>query len=117
LDSGSTPWDWKLARDVRSGLCSPTCPRIESLSYSAPCRQLCALGGDYYDFVRLAHNRLALATGDASGKGLAAALNEGTLTSPFVRPLQCLGKASYSSSLGGSRLGKPRYASRRTQGE
>ena len=31
-------------------------------------------GGDFYDFVPLPRNRLALAVGDASGKGLAAAL-------------------------------------------
>ena len=32
------------------------------------------LGGDYYDFVPLAEGRLALAVGDASGKGLPAVL-------------------------------------------
>ena len=32
------------------------------------------LGGDCYDFVPLADKRLALTIGDASGKGLAAAL-------------------------------------------
>jgi sigma-B regulation protein RsbU (phosphoserine phosphatase) len=33
-----------------------------------------ALGGDFYDFVPLAGDRLAIAVGDASGKGLPAAL-------------------------------------------
>jgi len=49
-------------------------PAIGTLSYSARCRQVRELGGDAYSFVSLAHNRLALAVGDASGKGLAAAL-------------------------------------------
>lgn len=49
-------------------------PAIDTLSYSARCRQVRELGGDAYYFVSLAHNRLALAVGDASGKGLAAAL-------------------------------------------
>ncbi len=49
-------------------------PTIDTLRYSARCRQVRALGGDFYDFVPLPQNRLALAVGDASGKGLAAAL-------------------------------------------
>lgn len=49
-------------------------PAVDSLSYSARCRQVRALGGDFYDFMPLPHDGLALAVGDASGKGLAAAL-------------------------------------------
>lgn len=49
-------------------------PAIDTLSYSARCRQVCELGGDCYDLVPLPDNHLALAVGDASGKGLAAAL-------------------------------------------
>jgi hypothetical protein len=51
-----------------------TGPAMDSLSYSARCRQVRALGGDFYDFMPLPHDCLALAVGDASGKGLAAAL-------------------------------------------
>jgi sigma-B regulation protein RsbU (phosphoserine phosphatase) len=47
---------------------------MDTLSYSACCRQMRALGGDFYDFIPLRHDRMALAVGDASGKGLAAAL-------------------------------------------
>jgi sigma-B regulation protein RsbU (phosphoserine phosphatase) len=46
-------------------------PTINTLSYS---RQVRELGGDCYDFVPRPHDRLALAIGDASGKGLPAAL-------------------------------------------
>ncbi len=49
-------------------------PAVETLDYSARCRQLQALGGDCFDFSPLADQRLALTIGDASGKGLAAAL-------------------------------------------
>ena len=49
-------------------------PTIDSVSYSARCRQVGELGGDCYDFIPLLHHRLAFAVGDASGKGLAAAL-------------------------------------------
>jgi len=49
-------------------------PQLETLGYSAECRQLCEVGGDCYDFIPLADHRLAMAIGDASGKGVAAAL-------------------------------------------
>src|ERR1700728_1739955 len=51
-----------------------TGPVTDTLDVSARCRQVHELGGDFYDFVPLLDNCLALAVGDASGKGLAAAL-------------------------------------------
>ena len=51
-----------------------TDPVTDKLDVSARCRQVHELGGDFYDFVPLPENCLALAVGDASGKGLAAAL-------------------------------------------
>lgn len=66
--------DWAVACDVQQRFMEHPKPAIHALSYSARCRQLRALGGDYYDFLPLAHDRLALAIGDASGKSLAAAL-------------------------------------------
>jgi phosphoserine phosphatase RsbU/P len=41
---------------------------------SARCRQMQELGGDFYELTSIADHRLAIAIGDASGKGLAAAL-------------------------------------------
>jgi len=46
----------------------------ETMDYSARCRQVRGLGGDCYSFFPLREDRLALTIGDASGKGLAAAL-------------------------------------------
>jgi sigma-B regulation protein RsbU (phosphoserine phosphatase) len=66
--------DWAVACDVQERFMRHTSPAIHTLDYSARCRQVRALGGDCYDFLPLAHNRLALAVGDASGKSLAAAL-------------------------------------------
>lgn len=62
------------ACDVQRGFMEHEAPAIDSLSYSARCRQVYELGGDCYDFVQLPDNRLAVAVGDASGKGVAAAL-------------------------------------------
>ena len=66
--------DWSAACDVQQRFMQHSKPAIRALSYTARCRQLRALGGDCYDFLPLAHDRLALAIGDASGKGLAGAL-------------------------------------------
>ncbi|HXM96341.1 MAG TPA: PP2C family protein-serine/threonine phosphatase [Candidatus Dormibacteraeota bacterium] len=66
--------DWTAACEVQKRFLQYAEPAIDTLSYSARCRQVRELGGDCYDFVPLPHNRLALAVGDAAGKGLAAAL-------------------------------------------
>lgn len=66
--------DWVQACDVQQGFMQAQRRASDSVDYSARCRQVRALGGDCYDFIRLPEDRLALVVGDASGKGLAAAL-------------------------------------------
>jgi sigma-B regulation protein RsbU (phosphoserine phosphatase) len=65
---------WTAACEVQQRFMKHAGPMIGALDHSARCRQVHELGGDFYDFVPLPDNRLALAVGDASGKGLAAAL-------------------------------------------
>ena len=66
--------DWVLACDFQQRFMRGLDPSTESVECSGRCRQVRALGGDCYDFMPLPGNRLALVVGDASGKGLAAAL-------------------------------------------
>lgn len=66
--------DWAIACEVQQRFMQGLDSAIGTLDYSARCRQMRELGGDCYDFVPLPDNRLAMAVGDASGKGLAAAL-------------------------------------------
>ena len=66
--------EWANACDVQQRFMRHPVPAIDILDYGAECRQVLELGGDFYDFVPLADGRLALAVGDASGKGVAAAL-------------------------------------------
>jgi serine phosphatase RsbU (regulator of sigma subunit) len=66
--------EWAAACDVQQRFMQHPVRAIDFLDYSARCRQVHELGGDCYDFVPLADRRLALAVGDASGRGLAAAL-------------------------------------------
>lgn len=46
-------------------------PGVRVESYFRPAR---SVGGDYYDIIRIAGNRLAIVMGDVSGKGIPAAL-------------------------------------------
>jgi sigma-B regulation protein RsbU (phosphoserine phosphatase) len=69
-----TSTEWTAACEVQRRFMQHSGPTIDTLDYSGECRQVQELGGDFYDFVPLPENRLALAVGDASGKGLAAAL-------------------------------------------
>jgi phosphoserine phosphatase RsbU/P len=66
--------DWALACHVQQRFMHGPGRDPGSVDYSARCRQIRALGGDCYDFMALKDDRLALVVGDASGKGLAAAL-------------------------------------------
>src|SRR5437879_9914088 len=66
--------DWVLACDVQKRFMQGLGRTSDSVDYSAHCRQVRSLGGDCYDFMPLPDNCLALLVGDASGKGLPAAL-------------------------------------------
>jgi phosphoserine phosphatase RsbU/P len=71
--------EWTAACEVQQRFMRCSGPRrmgsmTDTLDVSARCRQVRELGGDFYDFVPFSDRRLALAIGDASGKGLAAAL-------------------------------------------
>jgi hypothetical protein len=61
--------DWATACDVQERFMQHAGPRVDTLSYSAHCRQVRAVGGDFYDFMPLPHNRLALAMETLPAKG------------------------------------------------
>ncbi len=66
--------DWAVACDLQERFMEGPCVKTQSLTYSARCRQMRALGGDCFTLLPLPGDRLALAVADASGKGLPAAL-------------------------------------------
>jgi phosphoserine phosphatase RsbU/P len=74
LDRERLDRDLRLAELVQQRFLpqsTPSCPGYEFFSHYHPAYEV---GGDYYDFVRLSPSRLAIALGDVSGKGIAAAL-------------------------------------------
>jgi phosphoserine phosphatase RsbU/P len=66
--------DLELAHKVQRGLLPahpPQVPGYHFFDFYEPANQV---GGDYYDYVELSDNRLAVVLADVSGKGVAAAL-------------------------------------------
>src|SRR5215471_12728980 len=66
--------DLDIAREVQQQLLPRGAPAFPGLDLSAVCVPARELGGDFYDFLPYGGGRLALALGDVSGKGTAAAL-------------------------------------------
>jgi serine phosphatase RsbU (regulator of sigma subunit)/pSer/pThr/pTyr-binding forkhead associated (FHA) protein len=66
--------DLRLAEQVQRGFLPQSVPKLPGYEFFAYYNAAYEVGGDYYDFVPLPGNRLAIALGDVSGKGVAAAL-------------------------------------------
>jgi sigma-B regulation protein RsbU (phosphoserine phosphatase) len=66
--------DLKLAEQVQKRFLPQGVPTVPGYEFFAHYQATYEVGGDYYDFVPLAADRMALALGDVSGKGVAAAL-------------------------------------------
>ncbi len=64
----------EIATQVQARLFPQRKPRLHALDYAGSCVQTRSVGGDYYDFLQLGNDRLALVIGDIAGKGMPAAL-------------------------------------------
>jgi sigma-B regulation protein RsbU (phosphoserine phosphatase) len=64
----------EIARNVQMGLLPKENPKIEGFEISGVCKPAKEVGGDYFDFVNLGKNKLGVAIGDVSGKGVPAAI-------------------------------------------
>ena len=76
--------DLGIAREVQQQLLPRSTPAFPGLDLAAACVPARELGGDFYDFLPYGGGRLAIALGDVSGKGTAAALL-GALTIGILR--------------------------------
>jgi serine phosphatase RsbU (regulator of sigma subunit) len=66
--------DLKLAEQVQKRFLPQSVPAIAGFEFFAHYDPAYEVGGDYYDFVPLPGDKIAIAVGDVSGKGVAAAL-------------------------------------------
>lgn len=62
-----------IAREVQLRLLPQNTPVLDGVSIAASSVSAQEVGGDYYDFARLADNRLGIIIADVSGKGTSAA--------------------------------------------
>jgi phosphoserine phosphatase RsbU/P len=70
-----------IAQEVQSQLFPRQISQLSSLEVHGFCRPARTVSGDYYDFLKLEPDRLVLAVGDISGKGISAALMMATIHS------------------------------------
>lgn len=70
-----------IAQEVQAQLFPREISQLESLEVHGFCRPARTVSGDYYDFLTASSNKLILAVGDISGKGISAALLMATIHS------------------------------------
>ncbi|MFN8058381.1 MAG: SpoIIE family protein phosphatase [Vicinamibacterales bacterium] len=66
--------DLSLAQRVQRQFLPETLPVVQGYDFSVEYRSALAVGGDFYDFITLDRDRLAVIVGDVSGKGVSAAI-------------------------------------------
>ena len=71
----------EIARKVQESLLPDCCPDIPGFEIQAFGEAAQQIGGDYYDFVDMGDNRIAIVVADVAGKGIPGALTMATLRS------------------------------------
>ncbi len=112
-----------IAQEVQTQLYPQHISQLASLEVFGFCRPARTVSGDYYDFLTLNSDRLILAVGDVSGKGISAALLMATIHSavrayslesmPSLREPVAAGAAAGSGRSAGLRPERRRDVSRR----
>jgi sigma-B regulation protein RsbU (phosphoserine phosphatase) len=66
--------DLRVARGLQTRFLTHPPPVVPRFEFAATCQMCHEVGGDYFDFIPLGDDRLAIVIGDAAGHGLGAAL-------------------------------------------
>ena len=74
LDKQRLVKDMEFARTVQESFLPLNAPDVQSYRFSAHYTPALEVGGDFYDFIHLDHDRTGIVIGDVSGKGVPAAL-------------------------------------------
>jgi sigma-B regulation protein RsbU (phosphoserine phosphatase) len=103
-----------IAQEVQAQLFPRQTTELESLEVHGFCRPARTVSGDYYDFLAASADRMLLAVGDISGKGISAALLMATIHSavraysmegmPVLRESVAVGASTGTKMLVGASL-------------
>jgi phosphoserine phosphatase RsbU/P len=97
-----------IAQEVQAQLYPKRAMQLETLEVYGFCRPARTVSGDYYDFLSLNSDKLMLAVGDISGKGISAALLMATIHSAVraytIEDVPVLRESSTVGTGGGSAL-------------
>ena len=90
-----------MAHDIQIKLLPKEAPNIEGYDIAGLSIAAVEVGGDYYDFISIDSDRLAVCLGDVSGKGMPAALLMANLQATLrgqtvsgATPSDCLGRSN-----------------------
>ena len=67
--------EMQRAREVQMGLFPRSSPQVMGFDIWGVCHPASEVGGDFFDYLPLDENRLCVALGDVSGKGMRGAMN------------------------------------------
>ena len=90
----------KVARSIQHASLPEEVPKLEGWQITPFYRPAREVGGDFYDFLELEDGRLGLVVGDATGKGVPAALVMASARSMLRAIAQALGSTSPGDVLG-----------------
>ncbi len=97
-----------IAQEVQAQLYPNVITQLDTLEVHGFCRPARTVSGDYYDFVSLNSDKLMLAVGDISGKGISAALLMATIHSAVraysIEDVPVLRESATVAMSGGSAL-------------
>jgi sigma-B regulation protein RsbU (phosphoserine phosphatase) len=97
-----------IAQEVQEQLFPKRISQLESLEVHGFCRPARTVSGDYYDFLSLNSEKMILAVGDVSGKGISAALLMATIHSAVraysLEGIQLLREPAVAGAAAGSDL-------------
>jgi phosphoserine phosphatase RsbU/P len=98
-----------IAHEVQALLFPADMSGLSGLEVHGVCRPARTVSGDYYDFIPLRENKLVIALGDISGKGISAALLMATVHA-FVRAYSLEPERTFSSvALGAGTAGNDSF--------
>jgi hypothetical protein len=95
-----------VARQVQKELFPRSLPVAASLELGAVCRAARVVSGDYYDYLQIDPQRVALAVADISGKGISAALLMASLNAALRSLVLTVGASGVNTAALAERLNR-----------